>query len=114
MAKAADAANVSLGLRFVSAGLLCLLLVLQARLWLSDDGWPEVLRLRTGVVEQQTTNEHLAVRNARLQAEVADLKSGFAALEERARSDLGMVGEDESFYLIVPPDENQAVPATVD
>lgn len=84
-----------------------LLLVLQGRLWLSDEGWPEVMRLRSGVSEQQAENERLAERNARLQAEVSDLKEGFAALEERARADLGMVGEDESFYLFIPP-ENDA------
>ena len=85
--------------------LFCLLAVLQWRLWFSSDGWPEVVRLRNNVAAQVSENEQLAARNARLQAEVSDLKSGFEALEERARSDLGMIGKDESFYLIVPAEE---------
>jgi len=98
------AATVSTSTRVVIAGLIAILLLLQWRLWFSDDGWPEVLRLRNSVAIQQEENERLAERNARLQAEVTDLKGGFAALEERARSDLGMVGEEESFYLFVPAD----------
>jgi len=89
-------------IRAIVLGLTALLLVLQGRLWLSDEGWSEVVRLRSSVAEQQAENEELAKRNARLHAEVTDLKDGFAALEERARADLGMVGADESFYLFIP------------
>jgi len=96
--------NHQLRVRVIVLALTGLLLVLQGRLWLSDEGWPEVIRLRAGVADQQAENERLAERNARLQAEVSDLKDGFAALEERARADLGMVGEDESFYLFIPRD----------
>jgi cell division protein FtsB len=92
----------SLKVKFLVLGLLCLLVVLQARLWVTDDGWPEVIRLRAGVAAQQAENDRLTERNTRLKAEVNDLKQGFSALEERARSDLGMVGPDESFYLFVP------------
>lgn len=106
MAKSREQAGASLGARALLAGLVLLLALLQWRLWFSDDGWPEVLRLRSSVNAQVEDNERLAERNARLQAEVADLKGGFAALEERARSDLGMVGEDESFYLFVPADSS--------
>ena len=82
--------------------LLVLLGLLQARLWISEDGWSEVLRLRSSIEAQQQENATLSERNQRLRAEVADLKGGFAALEERARADLGMVIDDESFYLLVP------------
>jgi len=102
MTKASQQSSVTLGTRLVLAGLAALLVALQWRLWLSDEGWSEVIRLRNSVATQRSENELLAERNARLQAEVTDLKDGFAALEERARSDLGMVGEDESFYLFVP------------
>ena len=102
MAKAPQQASVTLSTRLVLAGLAVLLVALQWRLWLSDEGWSEVVRLRNSVATQSVENERLAGRNARLHAEVTDLKDGFAALEERARSDLGMVGEDESFYLFVP------------
>jgi cell division protein FtsB len=99
----------SIRVRFLILGLLGLLAVLQVRLWVTENGWPEVLRLRASVAEQQAENDRLAERNSRLKAEVKDLKQGFSALEERARSDLGMVGPDESFYLFVPaetPDES--------
>ena len=106
MAKTATTSGISGGTRLTIAALLGMLLLLQFRLWFSDDGWPEVVRLTSSVEQQSLENERLAERNARLQAEVTDLKSGVAALEEVARSDLGMVGKDESFYLFVP-DESQ-------
>ena len=93
-----------LSLRLAIMGLIALLVVLQGRLWLSDDGWQEVARLRASVAAQEATNDLLAERNARLKAEVSDLKEGSEALEELARSDLGMVGPDESFFLFVPVD----------
>ncbi len=96
----------SLKAKLLLLALLGVLVLLQGRLWVSDDGWPEVARLRNGIAEQRLENERLAERNARLKAEVKDLKGGFAALEERARSDLGMVGPDESFYLFVPDESD--------
>ena len=109
MVKSAQVQPVSISMRALVTGLVIILVLLQWRLWFSAEGWPEVLRLRSGVATQQTQNELMAERNARLQAEVSDLKSGFAALEERARSDLGMIGADESFYLFVPTEnEDQA------
>lgn len=85
------------------AGVLVVSLVLlQYRLWVSDDGISEMLRLTQAVEAQKTANVGLRQRNAQLAAEVADLKDGFTALEERARSELGMVGPDETFYQVVP------------
>ena len=98
-------ATRSLSLKLSVLGLAALLLLLQGRLWFSDEGWTEVVRLRSSVAEQQAEIELLQERNARLKAEVNDLKEGFAALEERARADLGMVGADESFFLFVPADD---------
>ncbi len=89
----------SVRLRFVVGGLVCLLLVLQVRLWISSGGFSEVSRLHTQVELQTRENEQLAERNERLEAEVADLEDGFGAVEERARSDLGLIGEDETFYV---------------
>lgn len=88
--------------RILILGLALLLLYLQARLWLSDEGWSDVLRLRRSVAEQREENARFAERNGRLSAEVGDLKGGVSALEERARADLGMIAEQESFYLLVP------------
>ena len=62
----------------------------------------EVRRLAERVEEQARENEILARRNAELQAEVEDLRQGLEAIEERARSELGMVKEDEQFYQVVP------------
>jgi len=102
----------SLSQRVFVLGLVFAFGVLQVRLWMSEDGWSEVIRLRSSVAEQREENARMQERNARLRAEVTDLKGGFAALEERARADLGMIGEGESFYLLVPAadaaDENTA------
>jgi cell division protein FtsB len=75
---------------------------LQAELWLSDDGYRKTLKLRDAVVEQRALNETLRDRNAALDAEVINLKQGRDAAEERARTDLGMIGEQETFYQVVP------------
>lgn len=83
-------------LLLASIVLFCLL---QGRLWLSDDGWSEVVRLRASVAVQRAENAKLSQRNARLEAEVSDLKTGVAALEERARADLGMIARGESFFV---------------
>ena len=89
-------------LKSFAGALIVLTVLLQYRLWLSDDGVGEVMRLRTAIAQQQTTNGELKRRNQQLSAEVADLKSGTTAIEERARSELGMVAPSESFYQVVP------------
>ena len=75
---------------------------LQAELWLSDDGYRKTLKLRAAVAEQRELNDSLRGRNAALDAEVVNLKQGRDAAEERARTDLGMIGENETFYQVVP------------
>ncbi len=77
------------------------LLSLQYRLWLSDQGLREVSRLQAAVDAQAAANREQAARNRQLVAEVTDLKIGLTALEERARSELGMVGNSETFYQVV-------------
>lgn len=91
-------------MKWFAAALLAALLLLQYRIWFSGDGVREVLRLRTAVSSQQGDNERLSARNRQLAAEVRDLKQGYSALEERARSDLGMVGADETFFQVGPGD----------
>lgn len=78
---------------------VCLGLV-QARLWSSDDGLREVWRLEDLIAERTLENRELSARNAALEGEVQDLKQGLAAAEERARADLGMIAEGETFYQI--------------
>ncbi len=87
-------------LRVSAAALILVLVLLQMRLWVSEDGFRGVARLRGQVGSQMQENRHLAERNRRLEAEVADLRQGFSALEERARSDLGLVAPNETFYIV--------------
>jgi cell division protein FtsB len=98
-------------MKWLAASLLLALLLLQYRLWLSNDGVHEVLRLVTAVTAQQTENSRLSERNRQLEAEVRDLKQGYAALEERARTDLGMIAGNETFYQVVPPKPLESHPA---
>ena len=90
-------------MRWLAVLFAVLLLLLQYRVWLSPDGVREVLRLKSAVSEQQVENDRLLERNRQLAAEVHDLKQGYAALEERARTDLGMIAGNETFYQVVPP-----------
>jgi cell division protein FtsB len=77
------------------------LVLLQYRLWVSDQGTREVTRLQAAVDAQTAANREQSERNRQLVAEVTDLKVGLTALEERARSELGMVGNSETFYQVV-------------
>ena len=89
-------------MRTLLLSLALILALVQARLWLSDEGLREVWRLQAQVAERTEENRRLAARNAALEGEVTDLKQGLDAAEERARTDLGMVAEGETFYQITP------------
>lgn len=82
-------------MRWVTVVLLALLLAVQADLWLGKASLPYVISLRGQLATQQATNEQARKRNARLQAEVNDLKEGLEMVEEKARGELGMVKPDE-------------------
>ncbi|MGH8288685.1 MAG: cell division protein FtsB [Steroidobacteraceae bacterium] len=90
-------------MKILAAALAVVLMLLQYRIWISDDGLRGVERLQHVVAAQQKLNASLTERNSRLAAEVQDLKSGTAAIDELARSDLGMIGPDETFYQVVEP-----------
>ena len=90
-------------MRWLATALLLALVLLQYRIWISDDGLRGVERLQHAVATQQKLNASLTERNSRLAAEVQDLKSGTAAIDELARSDLGMIGPNETFYQVVQP-----------
>jgi cell division protein FtsB len=90
-------------MKWLAAALAVAVVLLQYRVWLSGDGVREVARLKQAVAAQHAQNEQLADRNRQLAAEVRDLKTGMDALEERARSDLGMIAHNETFYQVVPP-----------
>jgi len=92
--------------------LLALLLVsLQYKLWFGNGGQHEVEALQAQVARQEAENLRLQQRNEALKAEVEDLKSGEAAVEERARSELGMVKPGETFYRVIEEGKPQPAPA---
>ena len=76
--------------------------MLQYKLWLGDDSRLELKKVEEEVASQLSANEELSQRNEALEVEVLDLKNGLEAVEERARSELGMIEDGETFYLIVP------------
>ena len=77
-------------------------LTLQGQLWFSAEGFGKTRSLRAAVSEQRLQNERLRERNQSLDAEVVNLKQSSEAAEERARTDLGMIGPKETFYQVVP------------
>jgi cell division protein FtsB len=83
------------------AAMLVLLAALQYPLWFGHGGMAEYLQLRRAIATQQVENERLRERAVTLAAEVADLKHGLSAVEERARAELGMIRRGETFYQIV-------------
>jgi cell division protein FtsB len=87
--------------RTVTLILAALLLLLQYPLWIGKGSWLKVWDLNRQLEAQQQVNRQTQARNALLDAEVRDLKQGTAAIEERARSELGMIKRDEVFYQIV-------------
>ena len=89
-------------MRALLAILIVVVLLLQAKMWFGEGGYRDVQRLAARVEEQARENEMLAQRNRELQAEVDDLRQGLQAIEERARSELGMVKDDEEFYQVIP------------
>ncbi len=101
-------------MRYLLLILLGLFLLLQYRLWISDEGMQEMWRLRELVEEQAARNIELEQRNAALEAEVRDLRQGKDAVEERARSDLGMIHDQETFFQIVGDEYPGAEPAPDD
>ena len=80
--------------------LLAALGLLQYQLWLGNGGWKDLQEVEQRVAVQEADNVPMRERNARLAAEVTDLKTGLDAIEERARSDMGMVRTDEQFYWV--------------
>ena len=81
--------------------LMALILMLQYPLWLGKGSWLKVWDLNRQLAEQKLANEALAARNAQLAAEVNDLKTGYGAIEARARYELGMIKQDEIFFQVM-------------
>jgi cell division protein FtsB len=94
-----------LSVRWIITALVIAGLSLQVQLWLSDGGYRKTRDLRLAVAEQAGLNESLKNRNVALEAEVINLKTSREAAEERARTNLGMIGKSEIFYQVVPATE---------
>ena len=89
--------------RWLTILLIALLLGLQYKLWVGEGSLAEIWSLHQAGEVQREENARLKERNAALEAEVQDLKQGLDAVEERARSELGMIKDGETFYQIVEP-----------
>jgi cell division protein FtsB len=92
-------------LRWLLAGLLLILVFLQYRLWIAEGSLAEQKRLERQVEEQTTINKSLRERNAVLEREVLELQTGNRSVEQRAREQLGLVREGETFYQFVEKDK---------
>jgi cell division protein FtsB len=88
-------------MRWLTLSLAALAVLIQYPLWLGKGGWLRVRDVDQQIAAQREINARLKVRNAALDAEVRDLKQGVEAIEERARSELGMVRQDEIFFHVL-------------
>lgn len=92
-------------MRVLTLILALLILALQYPLWLGKGSWLKAWEVDQELSKQKAENERLKARNASLDAEVKDLKTGYEAIEERARSELGMVKQDEVFFQVLEPQQ---------
>ena len=88
-------------IRFFIIILIVFFLMIQFDIWLKDDGFYRLKELEQMIDSQVEENERLKLRNKQLEREIEELKSGTESIEEKARTDLGMIKEGEEFYLIV-------------
>jgi cell division protein FtsB len=95
-------------MRILALVLVLLIAAIQTPLWFGKGGWLRVWELDRQLEAQRTGNEQLRVRNAALDAEVRDLKTGYDAIEERARSELGMIRQDEVFFQVLEVGQGKA------
>jgi cell division protein FtsB len=86
------------GMRWVVAILLALAIALQIPLWLGEGSFRDVRLLKQAIEEHEAENARLKARNRALEAEVQDLREGQAAIEERARTELGLIRQGETFF----------------
>lgn len=86
-------------MKWLLAILLAVFLGLQYRLWVGEGSYAHRARLQQEIARQQAENERLRERNRALAVEVADLKNGHKVIEERARQDMGMIKEGETFFM---------------
>jgi len=92
--------------KIIAFVLLVLLIWLQYKIWLQDGGLPEVMQLQQEIETVKTEVQKLQERNSSLDAEVKDLKKGLRAIEERARSEMGMIKKGEIYYQVIESEKN--------
>lgn len=88
-------------MKLLWSAMVIVILLLQARLWVGEGSFAQVWSLQETIADQRAENAQLALRNERLFAEVDNLRSAQGAIEERARKDLGLIRNDETFFLVV-------------
>ncbi|MCU7937739.1 MAG: cell division protein FtsB [gamma proteobacterium symbiont of Bathyaustriella thionipta] len=88
-------------MNYIIGILLILLVTLQYDLWVGEGSIVEVRKLEAAIELQTKENKIFRERNDALQAEVLDLKNGFSAIEERVRTELGMIKNDETFFHVI-------------
>lgn len=91
-------------MKWLALILTLVLIGLQYRLWISDGSLADVVRLNQKIDKQSADNQRLKERNQLLAAEVDALKNGLEAIEERARTDMGMIKKGETFYMVIDKD----------
>ena len=87
--------------RWILLLLVIVILFMQIKIWVSEDGYQQMSVLQNSVDTQIKNNIFLEDRNKALEVEIRDLKIGTEAIEERARKDLGLIGKDEIMYIII-------------
>ena len=87
-------------MRLVTIALIILFLLLQVDIWIKKDGYKRKVELAEMIEIQTEANKEMTIRNNQLQQEILDLKNGTEAIEEKARTEMGMIKEGEEFYLI--------------
>ena len=87
-------------MRLVTIVLIILFLLLQVDIWIKKDGYKRKVELAEMIEIQTEANKEMTIRNNQLQQEILDLKNGTEAIEEKARTEMGMIKEGEVFYLI--------------
>jgi len=98
-------------LRWLALFIVLLIAALQYPMWLGRGGWLQVRELDRQLAAQREANAKLKLRNDALDADVRDLKTGFEAIEERARSELGMIRQDEVFFQVQQPTPRAEAPS---
>lgn len=88
-------------MRWLTLTLISLIVALQYPLWIGKGSWTKVWSLDSQVSVQKKKNDTLKARNHSLEVEVSDLKQGYDAIEERARSELGMIRKNEIFFQVL-------------